>query len=439
MNETTPAPPEPRPTPYAWFVLAMMMLAYMVSFIDRQLLTLLVDPIRASLQISDFQLSLLHGFAFAMFYTVMGVPIGRLVDRQRRMTVIAIGIAVWSIMTALCGAAKTFAHLFLCRIGVGVGEAALSPGAYSILSDIFPPKDLPRALSLYNGAANFGAGGAIMAGGTMVALMPPLTVPLVGPLEPWQAVFVVVGLPGLLLATAILSLKEPARTGVSAFRGGQPRFSEVLRYLVARKGAFGLTIVGFGVSSLTWNGALAWLPTFFIRNHGWTVGEVALRYGGLVMICGTGGAIVGGLIAGRLRQKGLVDANILVGLLSIAGTMPLGICAMLVASDILAWALTAGFFFFASLPYGGASAALQEIAPNQMRGQIAAFYIFSLAFFGMGLGPALVGGFTDMVFGYDNALHYSLAIMIGCSGPVAAMLLWLARSPYCRELESKSF
>lgn len=430
---------ETRAGPYAWFMLAIMMLAYMVSFIDRQLLTLLVAPIRASLGISDFQLSLLHGFAFAIFYTVMGMPIGRLIDVRRRTTIIAAGVALWSVMTALCGAARSFGHLFLARIGVGVGEAALSPGAYSIFSDVFPARDLPRALSLYNGAANFGAGGAIMAGGAIVALMPPMTLPVIGHLEPWQGVFVAVGLPGLLLALAILYLKEPPRTGATAFASAQPSFSEVLRYLAARKGAFGLTIVGFGVGSLTWNGALAWLPTFFMRNHNWSVGEVAVRYGSLVMVCGVGGAVIGGQIASAWRRKGHDDANIRIGLLSAAGTLPFGVAAMLVPDGTAAWVLTACFFFCASLPYGGASAALQEIAPNQMRGQVAAFYIFSLAFFGLGLGPTIVGALTDMLFGYDDALHFSLAIMIACSSPVAALLLWMARAPYRRELAAKAF
>ena len=146
----------PDASPYAWYVVAMLIVAYTFSFIDRQILTLMVGPIRETLKISDTELSLLHGFAFALFYSVMGIPIGRLVDSRKRTTIIAVGVAVWSVMTALCGLAQNFFQLFLARIGVGVGEAALSPGAYSMIGDYFPPHQRPRALSLYISAAYIG-------------------------------------------------------------------------------------------------------------------------------------------------------------------------------------------------------------------------------------------------------------------------------------------
>ena len=161
--------------PYSWYVVFVLIVAYTFSFIDRQILTLLVGPIRETLQISDTQISLLHGLAFALFYSILGIPIGRMVDSRKRTTIIAVGIAVWSVMTAVCGLAQNFVQLFLARIGVGVGEAALSPGAYSMISDEFPPEQRPRALSLYISAAYIGAGIATIAGGALIALMPPLT------------------------------------------------------------------------------------------------------------------------------------------------------------------------------------------------------------------------------------------------------------------------
>ncbi|HEX7874031.1 MAG TPA: MFS transporter [Sphingobium sp.] len=434
MND---APPAPRGGPYAWLVLFVLILAYMVSFIDRQMLTLLVGPIRATLHITDFQLSLLHGFAFALFYTVMGIPIGRMVDRRRRTFIIAAGIAVWSVMTALCGLARSFTQLFLARIGVGMGEAALSPGAYSLLSDHFPPKELPRALSIYTGAAHVGAGIATIAGGALITLMPRVSLPGVGALEPWQAVFVAVGLPGLLVALLVLLLREPQRTGMKA--GPPPGLGEVFDYIRDRRGAFLYTILGYSVAGVMWNGSIAWLPTFFMRAHGWTIAETGLRYGLAVMIGGLSGVLCGGWLAVRMRAKGHLDANIRVGFLSLAIAVPTGVAGVLIPNATASLVLIYLFLFGCAMPWGGAAAALQEITPNQMRGQVSALYLFCLSLCGMGFGPAIVAGFTDHLFGRDDALPWSLALTILLTAPVAAILLWRACAPYRAALARNPF
>ncbi|WP_162527274.1 MFS transporter [Sphingomonas solaris] len=429
---------------YAWYTLFVLIVAYTLSFIDRQILTLLVGPIRASLRISDFELSLLHGIAFALFYTVLGIPIGRLVDRRRRTTIVAIGIAVWSLMTATCGLTRSFGQLFLARIGVGVGEAALSPGAYSMLSDIFPARELPRAINIYTGAAYIGAGVATILGGTIITLMPPLDLPVVGRLEPWQAVFVSLGLPGLLVALWVLSLREPTRTGLhtglhGATGNAQPSLRAVLRYIGDRRSAYGLLILGYSVAGIMWNGSMAWLPTFFIRVHGWSIAEAGLRYGLAVMIGGGFGVFFGGWLTVRLRTRGYLDSNIRIGLITLATAAPTGIAAMLVPSAGVALVLVTLFLFACSMPWGGAAAALQEITPNQMRGQVSAVYLFCLSLLGLGLGPAVVAGFTDRLFGDDAALPWSLALTILITAPVAALLLWRARKPYCAVLAAPAF
>ena len=179
-----PEPEAPWPNPlYAWFVVGVLMLAYMNSFIDRQILSLLVEPIRADLGISDTQVSLLAGLAFSIFYTLMGVPLARLADQSNRRNIILVGIGSWSIMTALCGAAQNFWQLFLARIGVGVGEAALSPAAFSMIADYFPKQRLARAISVYSMGVYFGAGLALMIGGVvikMVSALPPTVLPVIG-------------------------------------------------------------------------------------------------------------------------------------------------------------------------------------------------------------------------------------------------------------------
>ena len=428
---------QPEGGPYAWYVVAVLILAYTFSFIDRQILTLMVGPIRATLGISDFQLSLLHGLAFALFYSVLGIPIGLMVDRKKRTTIIAIGIAVWSVMTSLCGFAQNFVQLFVARMGVGVGEAALSPGAYSMISDYFPPHQRPRALSLYTSAAYIGGGIATIAGGALIALMPPIDLPGIGPLQPWQAIFLVVGLPGLLVALLVTTVREPQRTGLKP--GAHPNFAAVRAHLAAFPAAYGLLIIGYAVSGIMWNGAIAWIPTYFIRHFGWTASQVSLPYGLITIGGGVGGINFGGWIATHLRQRGRLDANIIVGLIAIMVALPSGIAATFAGAPNLALALFAVFLFGCAMPWGGAVAALQEITPNQMRGQVSAIYLFCLSLIGIGVGPTLVAGFTDHLFANDAALGKSIALTIAIAAPISALLLSLARKPYCRALEEVTF
>lgn len=437
MGEAEGKVQEPQGGPYAWYVVGVLILAYTFSFIDRQALTLMVGPIRETLHITDTQLSLLHGFAFALFYTVMGIPIGRMVDKQRRTWIITAGIVVWSVMTATCGLARNFTHMFISRIGVGVGEAALSPGAYSLISDYFPVKQRPQALSIYMGAAYVGSGLATIIGGALIMLMPAVTLPFFGHLEPWQAVFIAVGLPGLLVALLVFTLREPPRYGMKA--GNHPSFGEVLRYMKERKGAYGLTMLGYAISGTVWNGSVAWLPEFFKRTYGWTAGEVGLRYGLLTILAGVLGATIGGTIAMQRRAAGKTDANITMGLISLAIMLPGGVFGVLASSSTMALAGVFVFLFGCSMPYGAAAAALQEITPNQMRGQVSAIYLFGLSFFGMGFGPTIVAWFTDSVFGSDSALGYSLASMMIIAAPLGAVLLMLARRPYRRAIEQIDF
>jgi len=433
-----PAAPAAQPGgPYAWWVVSVLILSYAFSFIDRQALTLMVDPIRKTLHITDTQLSLLHGFAFALFYTVMGIPIGRMVDQKRRTYIIAAGIVVWSLMTAACGLARNFAQMFLARIGVGVGEAALSPGAYSLIGDWFPPGQRTLAMSLYLSAAYVGSGLATMIGGALIASMPAFEAPVVGHLEPWQAVFVAIGLPGVLVAALVLTLREPPRTSVK--EGVQPRFAEVLRHMGRHKLAYFSLIVGYALFGLLWNGSVAWLPTYFMRTFGWTTAEVGVRYGLIVAIGGVLGAVAGGGIATTMRTRGRADANIRIGLIALALTAPAGLVATLAGDQWVAFAFTFVFLFGCSMPFGAAAAAVQEITPNQMRGQVSAIYLLALSLVGMGFGPTIVASFTDQVFASDLAVGKSMALMQVIAGPISGVILWVACGAYRKALAAVDF
>lgn len=414
---------------YAWYVVAVLVLAYTVSYIDRTILTLMVKPIRETLGISDVQISLLHGLAFAIFYTVLGVPLGWLADRANRTKIIAVGIFVWSFMTALCGLARTFGQMFLARVGVGVGEAALSPAAYSMINDYFPPRRRTLALSIYSTGVYIGSGLALIVGGTVIAITPALNIPGIGHLEPWQVVFLAVGLPGILVAALMLTVKEPKRRGLLKGRA-QPTIPETLAFVRARLGTYGLHFFGFSMLAMLWSGSAAWIPTFFARTFEWAPAQIGTAFGTVVGVLGTAGLCSGGAFADMLKGRGYTDGNVRVGIISGLALFPLGIIAPLMPSGNLALAVYAVFVFFSSLPFGAAAAALQEITPNQMRGQVSALYLFFINMAGIGIGPTLVAAITQYGFGDDADLRYSLSIMAGVTAILAALLLKLCLKPY---------
>ena len=414
---------------YAWYVVAVLVLAYTVSYVDRTILTLMVKPIRETLGISDVQISLLHGLAFAIFYTVLGVPLGWLADRADRTKIIAGGILVWSVMTTLCGVARTFGQMFLARIGVGVGEAALSPAAYSMINDYFRPHLRTLAISIYSTGVYIGSGLALIVGGSVIAVTPSLDLPGIGHLQPWQVVFLVVGLPGLLVAALMLTVKEPARRGL--LKGApQPTMKETFAFVRARSKTYGLHFIGFSMLTMLWSGSAAWIPTFFARTFGWTAADVGSSFGTVVAVLGTAGLCLGGALAGQLKARGYTDGNIRVGIISGAALLPLGVLAPLMPSGGMALAVYAAFVFFSSLPFGAAAAALQEITPNQMRGQVSALYLFVINLTGIGIGPTIVASITQYGFGNDAAVKYSLAIMAGVAAILAVGLLTLCLKPY---------
>lgn len=226
----------------------------------------------------------------------------------------------------------------------------------------------------------------------------------------------------------MLTLREPPRSGMKA--GAHPDMRAVMAYIGERKGAYFLTMLGFAVAGTVWNGSVAWLPEFFKRTYGWSAGEVGLRYGLITIVAGTLGAVIGGTIAMRRRSSGLTDANVTMGLIALAVMLPGGLLGVLTSDANVAMAGIFVFLFGCAMPFGAAAAAIQEITPNQMRGQVSAIYLFGLSFLGMGFGPTIVAFFTDSVFGNDAALGYSLAAMMLIASPLAAILLLLARRPY---------
>jgi len=420
----------------AWYTVSILFIAYTFSFADRFILSLLIEPIKQDLNLSDTRISLLHGFAFAIFYTVMGIPIGRLADKYNRRTIVVWGIAVWSLMTAVCGIARGYWQLFAARVGVGVGEATLSPAAYSMIADLFPPQKLGKALSVYTTGAFVGAGLAFIIGGTAIAAIttsPDITLPIVGTIRSWQAAFFVVGLPGLIVAALMYTVKEPVRRIKESERETQ-NTAEATAYVRSRWRVFGPHYIGFALLGVVSNGITAWTPAFLSRSFDLSVGESGPAVGVLILIFCTAGIIVGGWLTDYLVRKGHSDGALRTGILAGIGCIPFAAVMPFLTS--LQWVLVtyAPMLFFASFGFGAAAAAIQQVTPNRMRGLVSAFYLFFLNLIGIGLGPTITALITDYVFGNDQALGYSIALMATTSGLLAAVFLWLGLKPFRAEV-----
>lgn len=428
------APPWPRPR-YAWQVVAVLTAAYTLSFIDRQILGLVLEPIRHDLLLSDTQVSLLAGTAFAIFYVTLGLPLGRIADRANRRNLIIGGVLLWSLMTAACGLADNFWELFATRVGVGVGEAALSPAALSIISDYFPPQQRVRPLAMYFLAPAIGSGLAYLLGGTVsaaVSASPDLHLPLLGPLAAWQLVFIIIGTPGMAFALVILSIREPVRRGVRGATSGMQhgrmpvaRTRDIVHF-IARENpqTFAVLFLAYGGFALHADSVFVWVPTLFIRRFGWSPAEIGLIMGSVVLVCATLGVLASMSIAARLQARGSVDAVLRTSLLMGAALTPLGILLPLVSSPGAALAVLAPVSALSFGLFAMIAPTLQLITPNQMRGQVSAVFSVFNNVIGTMIGATSVALLTDYVFDDPLRLHRSLVVVAALTLPLSSALMW---------------
>ncbi len=427
--------------PYAWYVVVVLLLMYINSFLDRQIIALLVGPIQRDLNIGDFEVSLLMGFAFAIFYTILGIPIGRAADRHSRRWIIYIGVSFWSIAATSCGLAKNYWQLFLARVGVGVGEAALSPSAYSLIADYFPKNKLGRALSIYGMGVTIGSGLAFLLGGWVIDLVSDAeawTLPVVGEIRPWQMVFIVTGAPGLLLALLMFTVKEPVRRGMMKREGHASAFiplGEVIAFILARWRTYGAHFGAFSLYAVIGYGIGAWAPAYMIRVFEWSPGDVGLAKGLVIGIFGTAGLVGAGFLADWMMKRGIRDTHFRLAMYCGIVTAPAGVIAFLVPNPWVMLTFLAIINLTNVVFVGIAAAALQMITPNQMRGQVSAVYLFCINFVGLGLGPSIIAAITDFGFGDQDMVGYSLAITVGFCAPIAALILWTGLKPYQACLE----
>ncbi|MGV2495177.1 MFS transporter [Pelagerythrobacter aerophilus] len=424
---------------FRWLVVAILFVGYCFSAIDARVLTLMVEPIQRDLGLSDFEMGLLQGFAFSILYSMAALPIGRYVDRaKRRSMLIFWGVLFWSLMTAMCGFASSFVGLFIARVGVGVGEATLSPTAYSLISDYFERKRRALAISFYAIGYPIGGGLALLIGGWLITHFTDqggLILPLLGDFEPWQAVFLCVAAPGVLIAAAMLLIREPPRQELAKELAQQSTLREGFDYVMQRKVLFGSLIGSLGLIALLAIGTALWFPTFLIRTYSMSPGDVGIYYGGVMLVFGTVGTLFGGWLSGRLMHSGRADANMRIVLFStLLKGFPL-ILAPLMPSATLALAMMALGTLIGQASQGVMLAAIQDVTPNQLRGQVTAIALLAVNLLGMGLGASVIAAITDFGFGDQGALRYSIAITGAVTLPLILIMLVAALPHYRRAVE----
>ncbi len=402
---------------YVNYALAMLTLVFTLNFLDRQIVTILAEPIKQDLQLADWQLGMMGGLAFALFYTVLGIPIARVADQSsaNRVWIISGALAVWSAMTALCGLAQNFVHLLLARIGVGVGEAGCTPPAHSLIADYVPAEKRASAIALYGLGIPIGTLIAFLAGGWMAQELG------------WRNAFLLVGLPGLALAAiTVLTLREPRRERAGGPAGGAPgaTFGEALKEIATKKSFFHLATAAALISFVGYGFAF-FLPSFFQRTHQMNIAEVGFALGIMSGVAGIIGMWLGGQIGdfGAKRDVRLYAWAPALGL--IVGA-PFFLAAMLHEDATTALWLLAAPTCLNGLWYGPAFAAVQGLVAPRTRAMAAAVLLFIVNIIGLGLGPLVVGLLSDVFAtsqGPAEGLRSAL-IVAGLTGLWAAFHFW---------------
>ena len=415
---------------YSWYMVVLLTIVYIFSFIDRFILGLLIQPIQADLGLTDTQIGLLLGPAFAIFYVLMGLPFGWLADRKRRTFIVAAGLAIWSAATAVSGLARSFLGLFIARMSVGVGEASLSPCAMSLMADCFPKEKRGKPIAFYSMAISLGAGIAALTGAAVIAWATQsdyVSVPGLGDLAPWRVSLLVVGLPGLLLVPLVLFLREPDRTVDTVTSNARGiGYRAVFSYIRGRPaGFFGVAWV-FGYVILI-GFSSSWGAAAFARTWGWSPVQYGQAIGILFIVLGPLAVNLGGWMSDRLLQKGHTAAPLLVGLYGVPVMTVAGVIWPLMPSAGLGLVFLGVMLAAVALSTATGVTALLNIIPSNIRGQSVAIYYMATALLGQGLGPLCIGLMNDHVFGYDN-LRYSMASLPVIFGiPLFLAVPWILK------------
>lgn len=416
---------------HAWYVAGLMAVAYAVAFVDRQVLNLLVDPIRHDLGLTDTSISLLQGFAFVSAYVLAGPVFGRLADRGNRRNLLIAGVVLWCAFTVLCGFARDFWTLFIARAGVGAAEACLLPAGWSLLADHFSREKLPRAMSIFLLGPFVGGGLALVFGGLIVRAVTGVEFggPLAG-LPAWGLTFVFVGLPGFLIAALMLTVREPPRHFVRPAEDRSFTVGDVGRFLWSERQFYGRFFGGIALMAVALYALPAWTPTLLKRVHGADTASVGIEYGIATLIAGSAGILLGPWLAKQLKPRYGEEAPLRTALVAAVGVVP--VCLFLPFAPGYWSALIAAALgsLSVNLALPMVSSALQASTPNRMRGMVTSAYAFVVLSMGMGVAPTLIALITDHVLADEKQLGLSLALVCGTCACLSVPLLASAARRY---------
>ncbi|ARR56679.1 MFS transporter [Rhizorhabdus wittichii DC-6] len=421
--------------PAAWWAVAVTMIFQIVSMIDRQVVSVLIPEMRADLGLNDFQISMVQGMAFALFYGAMGLIIGALVDRHSRRKIMFAGIVLWSIAAAGTGFARNYMQLFVARLFVGFGEGAISPAAQSLLSGIFPRGKLATPMSCFTAAGVIGISLSYALGGHLLDRF--TTAPLGGLLEgmaPWRQVLVVTGAPGVAVALLAFTLREPKRAGMPKPQRHEASWGSFFSYIGAHARLMLGVILGSALVAMMTQAAMTWTPTYARRVLGVSAGEVGTIMSLAVGLGGVVGGIALGLVIDHWFRRGVHDIALrLLAIAALAVPPLIALCFLADDATILFGGITLMMLTMGAI-FGPTLAAVQMIAPPAMRGRFGALVVLASNLFGFAFGPMLVGAITDYGFGDPGKVGVSIAIVLVVVCPFAAWLIWSARGDFVRRL-----
>lgn len=409
-----------------WYATLILTLAYTFSFVDRQVLNLLVEPIRQDLQLTDTGISFLQGLAFVIPYVVMSVPIGRLADRFNRVLVLIGGVLVWSVTTFACGLSSSYGQLLAARMGVGAGEASVTPAAWSLLADYFPPDRLARPVSFYLMGPYLGGGLALIGGAHVIDWVGEagvIELPLVGRVAAWQFTFMAVALPGLAIAALIATLPNPPRRHIGRAPPLAPGWRDVLGFMRSQWRIYCAVLLGVPFLVVVLYGLQGWVPTILVRVYGWNLADAGRIYGVIALVAGSLGVLSGPILGRWLERRGHTDYPLRIGAYAAAA---IALCIAPLpwqSSGAGALVCIGAASYFVTLPLALMTYVTQLVTPNTMRGVLAGLYVVSTNVIGLGLGPTLVAVTTDYLIGDPTRVHVSLTLVSLVVAPVALLLM----------------
>lgn len=437
---------------YSWYVVVLLMCFYVLSFMDRQIIAVLIEPIKEDLLLSDVEMSLLGGLSFVLFYSIAGIFMGRLADSVSRPKLIAVGVFIWSLTTAFCGVASKFWHLLFLRMGVGLGESALLPSTLSLLSSYFPAKKLATPTSVFMLGAPIGIGLAFVGGGYLYGLALDITAtndwqdfPLIGGMIAWQLVLVFLGVFGMSMTLLLMTVREPrdsqklktTETKVKN-KSQAASFSEVKLYCLSNWKAIGGLYFGMSFISLASYSQAFWDVTFLTRTYGWDATTGSIWYGAVQLISGFCGMVGGGIVADKLTSRGVQAANLKMVIFGIGIAIPFSLIYPLASTaNASLWLMTPAIFGN-SMAFALTASSLQRLFPATMIGLAAGIYFFISNAVGIGFGPTAVAVMTEYVLDDLDQIKYSLVTIGGIARIIAFIMVFMCLKHYIKLVSSVS-